>query len=146
MGIGGAGCWVEAISKPKTATSRKIIRRKRHIPNWVKRHADRLALKDDLEDWTQDLVIHMRYLPRTSKHREAGREDIVQTFDPAKHHGASQPRFSELHQPLPCEQVQDHALQTQKGRSVPHGYANQRLNLVANGKAHGRDAKTSNRT
>ena len=25
-------------------------------------------------------------------------------------------------------------------------YANQRLNLVAKGKAHGRDAKTSNRT
>jgi hypothetical protein len=64
-----------------------------HISNWVKRHADRLALKEDLEDWTQDLVIHMKYLPPTSKHRETGKEDIVQTFDPAKHHGANQPRF-----------------------------------------------------
>ena len=64
-----------------------------HIPNWVKRHADRLALKEDLEDWTQDLVIRMKYLPPTSKHREGGKEDIVQTFDAAKHHGAHQPRF-----------------------------------------------------
>jgi hypothetical protein len=64
-----------------------------HIPNWVRRHADRLALKEDLEDWTQDLIIHLKYLPITSKHREAGKVDIVQTFDPAKHHGANQPRF-----------------------------------------------------
>ncbi len=64
-----------------------------HISNWVKRQADRLALKEDLEDWTQDLAIHMKYLPPMSKHREAGKEDIVQTFDPAKHHGANQPRF-----------------------------------------------------
>jgi hypothetical protein len=64
-----------------------------HIPNWVRRHADRLALKEDLEDWTQDLIIHMKYLPITSKHREAGKGDIVQTFDPVKHHGANQPRF-----------------------------------------------------
>ncbi|MFZ0760287.1 MAG: hypothetical protein WAM69_10085 [Candidatus Sulfotelmatobacter sp.] len=64
-----------------------------HIPNWVRRHADRLALREDLEDWTQDLIIHLKYLPITSKHREAGKVDIVQTFDPAKHHGANQPRF-----------------------------------------------------
>jgi hypothetical protein len=41
----------------------------------------------------QDLMIHMKYLPPSSKHREAGKEDIVQTFDPAKHHGANQARF-----------------------------------------------------
>ena len=46
-----------------------------------------------MEDWTQDLLIHLRYLPATSKHREAGKEDIVQTFDPHKHHGANQARF-----------------------------------------------------
>ena len=64
-----------------------------HISNWVKRHADRFAPKEDLEDWTQDLIVHMKYLPTTSKHRDAGKEDIVQTFDPNKHYGASQPRF-----------------------------------------------------
>jgi hypothetical protein len=64
-----------------------------HIPNWVKRNADRLAPREDLEDWTQDLIIHLKYLPLKSKHREVGKEDIVQTFDPAKHHGANQARF-----------------------------------------------------
>ncbi|MGA8489436.1 MAG: hypothetical protein WB711_03380 [Terriglobales bacterium] len=38
-----------------------------HIPNWVKRHADRLALKEDLEDWTQDLIIHLKYLAGTGR-------------------------------------------------------------------------------
>jgi hypothetical protein len=46
-----------------------------------------------LEDRTQDLLIHLLHLPPTSKHREAGREDIVQTFDPHKHYGANQARF-----------------------------------------------------
>lgn len=64
-----------------------------YVRNWVKRHADRSALKEDVEDWTQDLLIHLRYLPATSKHREAGKEDVVQTFDPCKHHGASSARF-----------------------------------------------------
>ncbi len=64
-----------------------------HIPNWVRRHADRFAPEEDLEDWTQDLMIHLKYLPATSKHRQAGKEDIVQTFDPSKHYGANQPRF-----------------------------------------------------
>jgi hypothetical protein len=35
----------------------------------------------------------MRYLPPTSKYRKAGKEDIVQTFDPSKHHGANVRRF-----------------------------------------------------
>jgi len=64
-----------------------------YVRNWVNRHADRFAPKEDLEDWTQDLLIHLQHLPSTSKHREAGKEDIVQTFDPNKHYGASQPRF-----------------------------------------------------
>ena len=52
-----------------------------------------LYRKRTREDWTQDLLIHLRYLPSTSKHRQAGKEDIVQTFDPYKHHGANQARF-----------------------------------------------------
>jgi len=46
-----------------------------------------------LEDWTQDLLIHLQHLPSMSKHREDGKEDIVQTFDAHKHHGANQARF-----------------------------------------------------
>jgi hypothetical protein len=64
-----------------------------YVRNWVNRHADRSAPKEDLEDWTQDLLIHLQHLPATSKHRVAGREDIVQTFDPQKHYGANQARF-----------------------------------------------------
>jgi hypothetical protein len=64
-----------------------------YVRNWVKRHVDRSTPKEDVEDWTQDLLIHLRYLPAISKHREAGKEDIVQTFEPQKHHGANAARF-----------------------------------------------------
>lgn len=64
-----------------------------YVRNWVSRHVDRSTPKEDVEDWTQDLLIHLRYLPSISKHREAGKQDIVQTFDPHKHHGANAARF-----------------------------------------------------
>lgn len=64
-----------------------------YVRKWVKRHASSTASKEDLEDWTQDLLIHLRHLPLTSKHREAGKLDIIQTFDPRKHYGASAARF-----------------------------------------------------
>ena len=64
-----------------------------YVRNWVSRHVDRSAPREDVEDWAQDLLIHLRYLPATSKHREAGKEDVVQTFDPCKHHGANSARF-----------------------------------------------------
>ena len=60
-----------------------------YIGKWVKRHVDRSTPKEDVEDWTQDLLIHLRFLPVTSTHREAGKDDVVQTFDPQKHHGAN---------------------------------------------------------
>ena len=61
--------------------------------NWVRKHAEKSAQPEDLEDWTQDLLIHLRYLPPTSKYRKAGKEDTMQTFDPSKHHGANVRRF-----------------------------------------------------
>ena len=64
-----------------------------YVHKWVSKHADRSAPKEDVEDWTQDLLIHLYHLPQTSKHREAGKKDIVQTFDPVKHYGANQARF-----------------------------------------------------
>jgi hypothetical protein len=64
-----------------------------YVRDWFKKHADRSTPKEDVEDWTQDLLIHLRYLPSASKHREAGKEDVVQTFDPHKHYGASSARF-----------------------------------------------------
>ena len=64
-----------------------------YVHRWVSKHADRSTSKEDVEDWTQDLLIHLQYLPSISKHREAGKEDVVQTFDPQKHYGASSARF-----------------------------------------------------
>jgi hypothetical protein len=64
-----------------------------HIRHWVRKHADRFAQTEDLEDWTQELLIHLNSLSPTSKHRAAGKQDIVQTFDPHKHHGANAARF-----------------------------------------------------
>jgi hypothetical protein len=64
-----------------------------YVRKWVSKHADRSAPKQDVEDWTQDLLIHLQHLPETSKHRGTGRNDIVQTFDPVKHYGANEARF-----------------------------------------------------
>jgi hypothetical protein len=64
-----------------------------YVRNWLRKHTDVSAQKEDLEDWTQDLLIHLNQLPPTSKHRAAGKSDIVQTFDPLKHFGANQARF-----------------------------------------------------
>lgn len=64
-----------------------------YVRNWVRRHVVRSMPKEDVEDWTQDLLIQMICLPATSKHREAGKQDIVQTFDPCKHYGANSARF-----------------------------------------------------
>jgi hypothetical protein len=50
-------------------------------------------VQGDIEDWTQDLLIHLSHLPLTSKYREAGKEDIVATFDPLRHYGANEARF-----------------------------------------------------
>src|SRR5208283_1008003 len=64
-----------------------------YVRKWVSKHADTSASKEDVEDWTQDLLIHLYCLPPTSKYREAGNKDIVETFDPVKHYGANQARF-----------------------------------------------------
>ena len=64
-----------------------------YVRKWVSKHADRSAPKEDLEDRTQDLLIHLQQLPQTSKYREAGKKDIVETFDPLRHYGANEARF-----------------------------------------------------
>jgi len=64
-----------------------------HVRNWVSRHVDRFTPKQDVEDWTQDLLLHLNCLPASSKHRDAGKQDVVQSFDPHKHYGANSARF-----------------------------------------------------
>ena len=60
-----------------------------------RRHVgDRFALAEEpIDDWTQDLCLHMSSLPATSKYRKAGKRDVIETFDPFRHFGANLPRF-----------------------------------------------------
>jgi len=69
------------------------VRFPQYISRWLRRHADKSASKEDIEDWTQELCVHMSSLPSTSQHRKAGKQDVVQTFDPVRHYGANQARF-----------------------------------------------------
>ncbi|MGH9685566.1 MAG: hypothetical protein ACRD5K_00555 [Candidatus Acidiferrales bacterium] len=64
----------------------------RYVRRWVGRHVDR-STNQDVEDWTQELLIHLSCLPANSKHRQAGKWDVVQTFDPHKHYRANSARF-----------------------------------------------------
>jgi hypothetical protein len=64
-----------------------------YVHQWVGKHVGGRASSEDVEDWTQELLVHLFHLPEKSKHREAGNEDIIQTFDPSKHYGANQARF-----------------------------------------------------
>jgi len=64
-----------------------------YVRNWVKKRLYSHASDEDIEDWAQDLLIHLQFLPSESKHREAGKKDVIQTFDPFKQYGASERRF-----------------------------------------------------
>jgi hypothetical protein len=64
-----------------------------YVHRWVIKHAGMSASQEDIEDWTQDLIIHLSCLPQKSKYCEAGKKDIVATFDALKHHGANEARF-----------------------------------------------------
>lgn len=64
-----------------------------YVHRWAIKHAGTSASQEDKEDWTQDLLIHLSRLPQISKYREAGKVDIVATFDPLRQHGANEARF-----------------------------------------------------
>jgi hypothetical protein len=64
-----------------------------YVHRWVSKHAGTSASREDIEDWTQDLLVHLSRLPETSKHRDAGKTDIVATFNPLRHYGANEARF-----------------------------------------------------
>jgi hypothetical protein len=72
----------------------------KYVLNWVKKRLNRFIVDEDVEDWTQDLLIHMKWLPQASKHRKPGANgrpqgcaDVVETFDPYQQYGASERRF-----------------------------------------------------
>jgi hypothetical protein len=71
-----------------------------YVLNWVKKRLNRFVVDDEVEDWVQDLYIHIRYLPQGSKHRLPGAnghltgcQDVIETFDPIQQYGASERRF-----------------------------------------------------
>jgi hypothetical protein len=64
-----------------------------YVRNWVARRLHQSGVQRDVEDWTQDLIVHLRCLPERSKHRAEGKQDVIQTFDPRKVHGANEARF-----------------------------------------------------
>ena len=63
------------------------------IDHWVRRRLNGQGIEEDIEDWCQDLMIHMKYLPPASKHRKAGKTDVFQTFDPFAQYGATERRW-----------------------------------------------------
>jgi hypothetical protein len=72
----------------------------KYVINWVKKRLNRFTVDDDVEDWTQDLLIHMKFLPEKSKHRQPGANghdlgcsDVIETFNPYQQYGASERRF-----------------------------------------------------
>jgi len=38
-----------------------------YVRNWVSRRAERWTTREELEDWTQDLLFHLQHLPSNSK-------------------------------------------------------------------------------
>jgi hypothetical protein len=72
----------------------------KYVLNWVKKRLNRFMVDEDVEDWTQDLLIHMKWLPQASKYRNPGANgrvqgcaDVVETFNPYQQYGASERRF-----------------------------------------------------
>jgi hypothetical protein len=65
----------------------------KYIDSWVRRRLGGQGIEEDIEDWRQELIIHLKYLPPTSKHRGLGKEDVVQTFNPFAQYGASERRW-----------------------------------------------------
>ena len=70
------------------------------VTNWVKKRLSRFNVDEEVEDWTQDLLIHLRYLSKDSKYRIPGAngvpngcQDIIETFNPIQQYGASERRF-----------------------------------------------------
>jgi hypothetical protein len=71
-----------------------------YVLNWVKKRLGRFSIDEEVEDWTQDLLIHLRYLPQGSKYRQPGAngrvqgcQDVIETYDPIQAYGASERRF-----------------------------------------------------
>jgi hypothetical protein len=64
-----------------------------YVRNWVNRHVDRSAPREDVEDWTQDLLIHLRYPTRDVQAPSGWQGGHRANVRSAKHYGANSARF-----------------------------------------------------
>lgn len=71
-----------------------------YLRNWVKKRMGHQVIDEDCEDWSQDLIIYLKYLPQSSKWRKPGANDrpngcsdVIETFSPIHQYGASERRF-----------------------------------------------------
>jgi hypothetical protein len=64
-----------------------------YVADWVRRRVRDCVSATEAEDWTQELLLHLAALPKCSKYRHDGKEDVIQTFSPDRMHGANEARF-----------------------------------------------------
>jgi hypothetical protein len=63
-----------------------------YVARWVRKRLNSARFAD-VEDWVGELVLHLQCLPKHSKYRREGKTDVIETFDPSRHHGANEARF-----------------------------------------------------
>ena len=64
-----------------------------YVVDWVRKRVRDCVSATEAEDWTQELLLHLAALPKCSKYRLDGKEDVIQTFCPDRMHGANEARF-----------------------------------------------------
>ncbi len=64
-----------------------------YVANWVRKRLRWRGAESDVQDWTQELLMHLHSLSPSSKHRMAGKQDVIQLFNPERMHGANEARF-----------------------------------------------------
>jgi hypothetical protein len=68
----------------------------KYVLNWAKKRLNRFTVDEDVEDYTQDLLIYLKFSPARSFNR--GEADkvccgVIEAFDPGEQGGASEPIF-----------------------------------------------------
>jgi hypothetical protein len=65
----------------------------KYVSVWLEKRLQGCVSSTEAEDWTQELLLHLAVLPLVSKYRRNGKQDVIQTFDPVRMHGANEARF-----------------------------------------------------
>jgi hypothetical protein len=67
----------------------------KYILNWVKKRLNRFTVDEDVEDYTQDMLIYLKFLPARSFRGEADKvcRGVIEAFDPGEQGRASELSF-----------------------------------------------------